>query len=633
VELIANKINVLSEVNRNTGVVPEWVFGRVGRDHDFSSEKLPSELRTAPARLTTIGKLDNFRLLVYEQEGRTLLTLDLEISDSDGDGLSDQMEAIWGYDPLNPNTDGDSYLDGQEVPTPSYRVMTREDFLTLFRNQAQRPQIGSVVELRNGWILAFEEQSRSLVGFRADPKGGPGILANIVVNQQEIQNQLFPPPQAKSTVNIRQMVEFSPNQILVIPANPNLNSIYRFEVEEELDDDGDPVALGGEFVLRPFIGNQSDVDFSQEQFLEFSKIVEQTGNKTVDVRDFMPTVIPGTPDILLFDRSINTSSFILVTVRNDPFTEDLILAENPVIPGPEEAQLTYRHQCTVQAEAFLEDCLNANEQGCEARASDLMDDCVNTCDCIKITNITGRIEYTEGVDYSADVITDIQDPLFGLVTIIRIPSGSIPSGVTQILATYTDKVLRTSVQVTVNRLDLIMAMEEAREGEFDRQFQFTESFLHQDKPLILCFEDESNNLFAYDYEAGPFDPKIEVFTSATQLSQRIDLRFDPEFDDHSEPPTRLLFGTGNVFENKLAFDFDTSEVLSFNFVTGQVVVVLHRRDVTAVTGASLFNLNYMLTIDEPPQGKGRILRIVDDESTSLLGINLEYEAIPVVLPR
>jgi len=35
--------------------------------------------------------------------------------DSDGDGLSDEEEKIYGADPFNPDTDGDGYLDGVEV--------------------------------------------------------------------------------------------------------------------------------------------------------------------------------------------------------------------------------------------------------------------------------------------------------------------------------------------------------------------------------------------------------------------------------------------------------------------------------------------------------------------------------------
>ncbi|MBI2483289.1 hypothetical protein HYV74_03910, partial [Candidatus Uhrbacteria bacterium] len=35
--------------------------------------------------------------------------------DSDGDGLSDVDEKLWGTDPNNRDTDGDGYWDGDEV--------------------------------------------------------------------------------------------------------------------------------------------------------------------------------------------------------------------------------------------------------------------------------------------------------------------------------------------------------------------------------------------------------------------------------------------------------------------------------------------------------------------------------------
>jgi hypothetical protein len=37
------------------------------------------------------------------------------LTDSDGDGLSDDDEALWGTDPVNPDTDGDGFRDGVEV--------------------------------------------------------------------------------------------------------------------------------------------------------------------------------------------------------------------------------------------------------------------------------------------------------------------------------------------------------------------------------------------------------------------------------------------------------------------------------------------------------------------------------------
>lgn len=49
-------------------------------------------------------------------EEEAALGTDPSLADSDNDGLTDREEArIYNSNPLNPDTDGDSYLDGQEV--------------------------------------------------------------------------------------------------------------------------------------------------------------------------------------------------------------------------------------------------------------------------------------------------------------------------------------------------------------------------------------------------------------------------------------------------------------------------------------------------------------------------------------
>jgi len=46
----------------------------------------------------------------------TKVDIQIDVSlDTDGDGLTDTQEAIYGTDPNNPDTDGDGYLDGDEV--------------------------------------------------------------------------------------------------------------------------------------------------------------------------------------------------------------------------------------------------------------------------------------------------------------------------------------------------------------------------------------------------------------------------------------------------------------------------------------------------------------------------------------
>ena len=48
--------------------------------------------------------------------------------DSDGDGLKDWEEALWGTDPNNPDTDGDGILDGAEIQQKREALQLSTDY-------------------------------------------------------------------------------------------------------------------------------------------------------------------------------------------------------------------------------------------------------------------------------------------------------------------------------------------------------------------------------------------------------------------------------------------------------------------------------------------------------------------------
>src|SRR3989338_4921553 len=54
-------------------------------------------------------------------------------SDFDHDGLKNAEEAVWGSDPYNPDTDGDGYLDGEEVFSDHNPTQANEDSLARTR--------------------------------------------------------------------------------------------------------------------------------------------------------------------------------------------------------------------------------------------------------------------------------------------------------------------------------------------------------------------------------------------------------------------------------------------------------------------------------------------------------------------
>lgn len=57
-----------------------------------------------------------------------------DLDDFDNDGLSNAEEAVWLSDPYNPDTDGDGYLDGEEVFSDHNPLVAGDDSLAKQRN-------------------------------------------------------------------------------------------------------------------------------------------------------------------------------------------------------------------------------------------------------------------------------------------------------------------------------------------------------------------------------------------------------------------------------------------------------------------------------------------------------------------
>ncbi len=487
VDLIVDKLLLLREVHRDP------LTGKV---------TVPDvTLRQANARINVVGKLDRFKLLVFESESKTLLTIDLDR-----------------------NTNAVA------------KVMEKDDFLAVFHNQAQKPILGPVIQLASGWLLGYEQFSKSLFGIRLDPEDPSKILAVLVRDQTELQDQLFPEG-AKLQVTIKSMVEFSSRvetpgelreEVLVVSSNPAITHLERLSVVTTDKTIEASFIVGSHEVPDPL--NPPNTKTVYDYFFDFKKVKDVTSNTEVDIKDFTPFPIPNSPKILLFDRSKDTSSFLAMTV----------------------------HQAL--------------------------------------------------------------DPVNGVT-------------------------FDTTVEVLVHQSELLAAVQLANLGgeDFQGQFRFISGFLHPDaslptgdskrRPLVLLFDEETNNLFSLDFTKGASETnKLRVFTSTTMLTSRTDLHFDAELDTGTFEPV-LTWATNEVLANKLAFDSGPGEIIAFNFNTGQVVVVLHRRDMTKVTGQGLLDAVYIEAIDPPPAGKGNSLRIIDAESSSLLAIQLEYLAIPVSLPK
>jgi hypothetical protein len=476
------------------------ILRKAKADPTTGVEPLDSDLATIPAKLYPIGKIDDENLVVFEAESRTLLTINI--------------------------------LKGTLV-----RSMTQKDFLNLFRNQAQRPNLGALIKLKSGWILGYEKTTRSLFGVRKDPTSTteePKIQVQLVLDQNDMENQIFSSEwtNARSQITIRSLVAFASSvaqikdeagtvidtvdrdDILMISENPEVDAIHHLQVNSSQTDG----TLEAHFIVP-----------EGKPFLDLDDVRRKTSNTKVDLVDFPPVKIPGLDQVLLFDKTQETSAFLILN-----------------------------------------------------------------------------------------------------------------------FASNEDETYRTWVDVTVRRNEILTAIEEANKGgqPFTGEFSFGSSFLHayadpadkpagtETTPIVFAFDDETNNLIAYDFSVPTGTAgKVKVFTSSTMLTERTDLNFDPTHDGGTFDPV-LAFSGDSVVDNKVAFDGGPSELLSFNYLTGQVVVILHKRDITDITDAGLVNVTYMETMDPPGKGgKGKDLRIIDFVSGFILAVHLDYVAVPVKYPR
>ncbi len=470
VEVVVDKVAILREVHRlDDGTVPF----------------LDSQLRGMSAKIIPFGKLSPTILLIEEAESRTLLTVNY------------QTNAV-------------------------IRVATRVEFLGIFNGVTPKPTLGAVIELKNGWLLGFETNTRSLFAIRLHPNGLGGIISQQVLNQAEIRDQILP-PQGGARVTIRRMLEFARTQdlagdvthVLMIPFESQITALHHLQIKNNVQ------SLEASFVLPDGQG-----------LVDFAKVSAVTGNLAVNVKECPPILVPGTTRVVLFDQGGTTLS---------TFTS-----------------------------SFL------------------------------------------GVD----------------------------------LVRGADLVFRSTVRVLVNRSELTQLIQPSQIGgnAYTGDFKFVEAFLHPDsllpagdanrKSLILNFDSITSNIIGYDYSKPSDAPnKVHIVSTTAQILNRTDLNKDP-FLDVGTFELALAFSRNDVLNNRLVNDDGPDEIASLNFETGQFVVVLHKRDIALAVDPNAISaavkITYIETLDPPPGGEGRMVRIVDEESSSILAVNLEYLPIPVV---
>ena len=90
-----------------------WYFIKNTKADISSSEKFNPPVNSPVSLIKNPDDLDNDGINNTDEDK---LGLDPISSDTDGDGLNDDLEInIWKTDPLNPDTDADGFSDGREV--------------------------------------------------------------------------------------------------------------------------------------------------------------------------------------------------------------------------------------------------------------------------------------------------------------------------------------------------------------------------------------------------------------------------------------------------------------------------------------------------------------------------------------
>ena len=155
--------------------------------------------------------------------------------------------------------------------------------------------------------------------------------------------------------------------------------------------------------------------------------------------------------------------------------------------------------------------------------------------------------------------------------------------------------------------------------------EFTESWGHPVQDEIVLVEENSNTIFAYDFNLDSSEDNVRQIVNAIDLvSNRRDS--DPEAGGgvliNNEEPI-LLKGEEDVLNNRLMFDRGRDELIAVNYDTGTVVIVAKRASFTDVTGGDLADITYMKYIGVEQPDDMQSIRVWDSSTSSLLKVLLE----------
>ena len=289
-------------------------------------DTLPAELLGGTADLQTIARVAPERVLLFETREGSVFSVNYG-----GDEFDDP-------DCVQSLSDND--LDGVADCERVKLHYTREGLSEAVRTQqAAIPDDVQPIQLQNGWVIAFETTTRSIIGFREEPPqdiplagggsvtipyrtsgnpenlnfgSGNGVVVTDVVSDVELR-------QKTGGVAVSGFVEIERNKVLVL--FDALAAIHLLELEEfvededwdlenDFDDARDVIStrkltgtiklfqrvVGGEVFLDPFLG--------------YAGISAVTQSVEVNVREFPPPLLPD-GSALYFDRA--TNNFLAVS--------------------------------------------------------------------------------------------------------------------------------------------------------------------------------------------------------------------------------------------------------------------------------------------------------------------------------
>ncbi len=150
------------------------------------------------------------------------------IDDIDNDGLTGWEEKIYKTDPNNPDTDGDGYLDGEEVasgydptiPVPDDKLPEKDNH----SDKRDRPSPGNLTEMFSYFL---SDQIKSEVNFSKDPAN----LNSSALLSQTADQQIVKAMQKASTNFISEFIPpFKGKSLKTTPEN-NLKAIQNYANE------------------------------------------------------------------------------------------------------------------------------------------------------------------------------------------------------------------------------------------------------------------------------------------------------------------------------------------------------------------------------------------------------------------